>query len=422
MQSKYEKRDTTMPGVRRGVACYDRPTDASDARTTSGHAWKSGGLGYGAPMGAVVVLIVIVASLFPLMSSGVQAAVRLKDIAKVQGAHEAQLIGQGIVVGLDGTGDKRGVVFTVQSVVNMLKRMGTTVPPEDVKLKNVASVVVTAKLSPFTRTGSAVDVTVSSLGDATSLQGGTLLMTPLYSGSDLQRPYAIAQGAVSIGGFNISAGGEHVQKNHSLAGRIPNGAIVERELPPVSSVPDSLTITLFDPDYTTADRVASAVRQKFGEGAADPLDAGTVFVQVPPDRRGSRSLVGFIADLEALSVTPDASARVVVNEKTGTVVAGENVTIAAVAVAHGGLSVEIRETPVVSQPAPMAQRGQTVVVPQKQVSVTETQLHMVALEKTANVGDVAKVLNALGVTPRDLVAIFQALKEAGALRAELILL
>jgi flagellar P-ring protein precursor FlgI len=382
----------------------------TDEKKTAHRVWKIG----------------VIFALVALASIRTEAAVRLKDIARVQGAHEIQLIGHGLVVGLDRTGDRasgnQGVVFTVQSVVNMLKRMGITVPPDEVTLRNVASVVVTARLSPFTRTGSTIDVTVSSMGDATSLQGGTLLMTPLFGPSDLHTPYAIAQGPLSIGGFNISVGGEQVQRNHALVGRIPNGAIVERDLPPLALTSDSLTISLFEPDYTTANRIASAIRQRFGTETATPFDAGTVIVNVPADRRGVRGLVGFIADLEALTVTPDAIARIVVNEKTGTVVAGENVTISAVAVAHGNLSVEVRTTPIISQPPPFAQRGETVVVPQQEVTAVEEQARLVSFVETANVGDVAKVLNALGVAPRDLIAIFQALKQAGALRAELIVL
>ncbi len=349
----------------------------------------------------------------------VQAALpipRIKDISDVGVKGEINLLGYGLVVGLDGTGDSKGTEFTVQSVVNMLSRMGITVPVNKVRTKNVAAVMVSASLPPTAKRGSKLDVIVSSLGDANSLEGGTLLLTPLV-GTD-GTIYAYAQGPISVGGFKATgAGGDMVAQNYTLVGRIPGGATVETELAMEPEI-DYIDISLFNPDYTTAARVAEAIEQSFASVKATPLDPGLVRVDIPEDVKASGDVVTFVARIETTRVEPDAAAIVVINEKTGTIVAGGNVTIGAVAIAHGNLSIEIKARPYISQPAPFS-KGKTTVVTDTNVEVDVAKNRVVAIGETANVADVARALNALGVSPRDTIAIFQALKEAGALRAEI---
>jgi len=341
-------------------------------------------------------------------------AVRLKDVAQVRGVRSNQLIGYGLVVGLEGTGDSKGVLFTVQAIANMLDRFGITVPADTLKVKNVAAVMVTAELPPFARAGNRIDVVVSSIGDARSLQGGTLLQTPLR-GADGQ-VYAVAQGPLSIGGFNFGAGGSSIQRNHTTVGRIPNGALIEREVPSQFLQADnSLIIQLNQPDFTTAARVVSTIRGAFPSLQARAIDPGTIRVALDP--QGALDPIMLIAQLEALPVIPDATARVVVNERTGTVVVNGEVRVAPVAIAHGGITVRIQTTYEVSQPPPLSQ-GQTQIVPQTQVDAQEQPARMVYFKEGASVESLVKALNALGVSPRDLIAILQALKSAGALHAE----
>ncbi|HID96481.1 MAG TPA: flagellar basal body P-ring protein FlgI [Candidatus Latescibacteria bacterium] len=364
------------------------------------------------------LLFVTLATVIPNLADG---AVRIKDIARIQGPGEVQLMGYGLVVGLNGTGDGKRTQFTVQSMVNLLKRMGISVDPQRVNIRNVAAVMVTARLSPFSKKGDKIDVTVSSMGDASNLEGGTLLLTPLASSDGTI--YATAQGPVSVGGFTIEAGlfGEQTARNYTLVGRVPDGAIVELELPTTRKVPETLIITLFQADYTTAARIAEAVDEKFGQKLAKPLDASTVSVRLPEQVRDIGEVVNFIAQMETTLVVPDVVARVVINEKTGTIVVGENVTISPVAIAHGNLNIEIKARPLISQPPPFS-KGKTVVVPEMEISVEPEKARVMVLEESASVGDVAKVLNALGATPRDIIAIFQALKQAGALRAKLVII
>ena len=360
--------------------------------------------------GAVTVLVAAAC----LAASAAQAqTVRIKDIATVGGVRSNQLVGYGLVVGLNGTGDSQQVKFSSQSIANMLQRFGVTVSPNGLRAKNAAAVMVTADLPPFARAGGRIDVTVSSLGDATSLQGGTLLQTPLM-GADGQ-VYAVAQGAVSVGGFTAGGGGAAVTKNHVTVGRIPGGAVVEREVPMPIGKGGAILLTLGANDFATASRVASAVNGKL-PGSASAVDAATVRVEVPPSRAGD--LVGLIAELEELPVEPDSAARVAVNERTGTVVVGGAVRISAAAVTHGDLHVEIGANTIVAQP-PALSGGSTAVVTQPTVSATEETKAMVAIKPTASVDDLVKALNALKVTPRDVIAILQALKEAGALHAVL---
>lgn len=351
-----------------------------------------------------------------LAAAAAAQGVRVKDIARVAGVRENQLLGYGIVVGLAGTGDRAGTQFTVQTLANMLERLGVTVDPDQVKLRNVAAVMVTAELPAFAKEGTRIDATVSSLGDATSLQGGTLLQTPLY-GAD-GRVYAVAQGPVSIGGFAVDTGveAERVQKNHATVGRIPGGAIVEREVPEGLGG-DAVCITLLRPDFTTAARLAESVRREFGRFSARAVDSATVTVAVPEEARAD--MVGFLARLEHLTLEPDAVAKVVINERTGTVVVGQGVQVSPVAVSHGNLIVEIRYRLEPSQPAPFAEVGETVVVPRTKTTVREESGAMAQLASAASIEELVGALNSLGVTPRDMIAIFQAIKEAGALHGTL---
>jgi flagellar P-ring protein FlgI len=339
---------------------------------------------------------------------------RLKEVARLQGVRGNQLLGYGIVVGLDGTGDKDQTKFTVQSLTNLLARQGITIDPTTVKVKNVAAVVVTAELPPFAKPGQRIDVTVSSAGDAKSLAGGTLLMTPLY-GPDSQ-VYAVSQGPLLVGGFSAAAGGAAVTKNHPTAGRIPEGALVERNIPGGFSERPTLRYSLTDEDFTTAIRVMHAVNEELGEKVAKALDPRTVEVTVPAAYAGN--VVELVARLENLAVQLQPKNRVVVNEKTGTVIMGSEVKVGPISIVQGGLSIVVTSTSVVSQPGPLS-KGKTVTAEKKEVAVTEEKPKSLTVETGISVGRLAEMLNALGVTPRDMVAILQAIKDAGALNAEL---
>jgi len=344
------------------------------------------------------------------------SAARIKDLAAVKGIRSNQLTGYGLIVGLDGTGDKSGTRFTQRSLVNMLKRMGIDVNPAMVRVKNVAAVIVTAKMPPFARTGNRIDVLVSSIGDAQSLVGGTLLLAEL-KGAD-GKVYALAQGPISVGGFGAQgASGSSVTKNHLLAGRIADGATVEREISIAFSEKKSLTLTLFNPDFTTAIRMSESINNAVGETVSRPVDSGTLQLTVPESYHGHVPV--FLAKLESLHVEPDTVARIVVNEKTGTVVIGEKVRISTVAVAHGNLSISIKESLNVSQPLPFSRGGRTVVTPESDVEVEEPKEKLMIVEAGASIGELVRALNAIGATPRDLISIFQSIKAAGALQAEL---
>ena len=355
--------------------------------------------------------------LLGLLAGSAHAQSRLKDIAVVQGVRGNQLVGYGLVVGLDGTGDGSSVTFTPQTVASMLQKFGITVPAGALQVKNVAAVMVTATLPPFVHSGSAIDVTVSSLGDAKSLQGGTLLQTPLQAANGLV--CAAAQGPLSVGGFLAGGGqGGSVTKNHVTAGRIPGGAIVEQDVPTTLSGADggTLSVTLDEPDYTVSARVARAIRAHLPDGAtgARAVDAGTVQVSFTP----GADTVGLIAGLEDVPVETDQVAKIVINERTGTVVMGGEVAVTACAVAHGNLTVSIANAPIISQPGPFS-GGQTVVAPRKQIKVSEGNERLIPVPASPTIDKVVRSLNALGVTPRDLIAILQAMKEAGALHAEI---
>ncbi len=349
--------------------------------------------------------------------TGLARAARIKDIAGVEGVRANQLVGYGLVVGLNGTGDGTQSTFTPQSIANMLKRLGVEMDPARIRVKNVAAVMVTADAPPFARAGRSLDVTVSSMGDAKSLAGGTLLLTPLR-GPD-GATYASAQGSVSVGGaFSASAGGSSVQRNHPTAGRIPSGGRIERDI--VFSLPaqGEIRLLLHDPDFTTATRVEHAVNDAIGEGTARAEDSGGVILRIPPDSPGGP--VEFLSRVEELSVEPDAPARLVFNERTGTVVLGADLRISRVAISHGSLSVRVDTETRVSQPEPFSE-GKTVTTEQPQIEVAEDPARVLILDDGASIADLVNGLNRIGATARDMIAIFQAIRAAGALRAEIII-
>jgi flagellar P-ring protein precursor FlgI len=350
------------------------------------------------------------------LTCGSPEAARIKDIAAIQGIRSNQLVGYGLVVGLQGTGDKQGTEFTIQSLVSMLERMGINVDQNQVKVKNVAAVMVTANMPPFARIGSRLDVNVSSIGDAKSLEGGTLLLTPLKAVDN--KVYALAQGPIAVGGFGVKGGdGGGVKKNHLLVARIGSGASVEREIPINLNDRRKLTVTLFNPDFTTALRMTDTINKSLGQGVARALDAGTIQVQIPLQYQNN--VARMLSRVEVLDVAPDMVAKVIVNEKTGTVVIGENVRVSTVAVSHGNLSISIKENFNVSQPAPFSNNGKTVVTPDSNIEVREEDNKLMIVPGGSTIGDLVRALNAIGVTPRDLISIFQSIKAAGALQAEL---
>lgn len=348
-------------------------------------------------------------------------AERIKELASIQGVRPNQLIGYGLVVGLDGSGDQTTQApFTVQSLQSMLSQLGVQLPPGITpQLRNAAAVMVTAQLPPFAQSGQLIDVTVSSLGNAKSLRGGTLLLTPLR-GADGQ-VYAMAQGNLVVGGAGASAAGSKVQINHLSAGRVPGGATVERVVPNHTLSADVIHIELNDTDFGTARRVADAINARAlpGQGpaaVAEPLDARVIRVQLPAD---STLRVAFLAELENLEVRlPQPVAKVIVNARTGSVVMNQSVTLAPSAVAHGNLAVTVQTTPVVSQPNAFAQ-GSTVAAERADITIRQDGGALMMLEGSAKLADVVKALNSLGATAQDLIAILQALKAAGSLRAEL---
>lgn len=355
-----------------------------------------------------------------LVFQGVLQAQRIKDIAYFRGVNSEQLIGYGLVIGLSGTGDSHRSPFSYQSVVSMLKRFGVTVPEEQIRLRNVAAVMVTATVNNMLKPGGEFDVNVSSLGDAKSLLGGQLLMTPLSSGKtgDL---IGYAQGSVSVGGYDISTStGGRVIKNQALNGRVPSGGILEIEIPGGQISTDQLSIYLRRPDYTTANNVATAINNAIAPNTAIALDGSEIQVTVPANAQAN--ITAFLAQLESITVIPDAVARVVLNERTGTIVAGTNVQILPVTISHGSLKISIKSYPIISQPTPFTQ-GETVLF-NNLVPYVETKdsNHVVTIDGATNVQEVAAALNSLKVSPRDIIAIFQAIKEAGALPAELILM
>lgn len=357
--------------------------------------------------------------LLSAMLAGPAAAApeRIKDLANIQGARGNPLIGYGLVVGLDGSGDQvRQTPFTQQSLTNMLSQLGITVPPgTNMQLKNVAAVMVTTTLPPFARPGQTLDVVVSSMGNAKSLRGGTLLMTPL-KGVDGQ-VYAIAQGNMLVGGAGASAGGSSVQVNQLNGGRISNGAIVERPVPTMLAQDGLIHLEMMDSDFGTTQNVVNAINQKFGAGAAQALDGRLVQIRGPLD---PSAVPAFLSQLENIEVRrAPAVAKVIINARTGSVVMNRNVTIDEAAVAHGNISVVINRSAAVSQPDTPFTDGQTVVVPQTEISMRQEGGGLQLVKTSTRLSDVVNALNALGATPQDLLSILQAMQTAGALRAEL---
>ena len=351
----------------------------------------------------------------PLFASLASAGTRLKDIAGLEGVRDNQLLGYGLVVGLRGTGDKPQTMFSVQSLTNILRRMGVTVDPTLIQVRNVAAVMVTATLPPFAQPGTKIDISVAAAGDATNLQGGLLVMTSLKAADG--QVYALAQGPVITGGFVAGRGGNSQTVNHPTMGRVPEGAIVERAPPSVTPT-SHLKLQLREADFTTATRIVQAVNRHFspdGSPVAKPESSALISVEVPP--AFSSRLVEFVSEMENLSVETDRPSKIVINERTGTIVMGKDVRISPVAIMQGSLSVEIRTTLAVSQPPPLSS-GTTATVPQTDVTAKERKTQNIVLEPGATVEELARALQAIGSTARDIIAVLQSMRSAGALDAE----
>jgi len=365
----------------------------------------------------LLVLVLVLAAGRPAVAAA-DPTTRLKDVASLQGPEALPLMGYGLIVGLNKTGDRRQTIFSTQSLSNILQQFGLAVNGADLRVENIAAVLVTANLPAYARPGVKLDITASSIGDARSLQGGTLLATALRGPSG--QVHALAQGPVSIGGFGGGGGGNSVVVNHLTVGRVPGGALVQQGSGVSLAVTDTLSLSLKDPDFSNALRVAQAINTELGPNLARVVDPGTVQVKVPDEYRASLS--DLMARLEVLPVSSDTPARVVINERSGTIVVGASVRIAAAAVAHGNLSVRISTRLDASQPGALSRTGETVLVPNTQVDVREGTARLVALEEGTTLESVVRALNTLGATPRDIIAIMQALKAAGALRAEIVIL
>ncbi len=349
-----------------------------------------------------------------LALTGAARSERLKDIVEIKGVRSNPIWGYGLVVGLNGTGDDSET--SRRAMANILRRQGMVLKPEDVKSKNIASVIVTAELPPFGRAGTRIDVTISVIGNANSLQGGTLLLTPMV-GADGE-VYAVAQGPISVGGFSAGGASASVSKNHPTVGRIPNGATIEREELATYVEDGEITLQLRNADFTTAERVAKVING-LAAGSAHATDAGAVVVRLPEDMT-PKDVTGFVDKIGVLEVKVDQPALVVINERTGTIVVGESVTISTVAITHGSLSIKTKDTEKVHQPPPLAPRGSiTVTTTDTQVEASEEKRALRVVPKQLTVAELARALNAMGLTPRDLIAIFQALRQAGALQANL---
>ncbi len=367
----------------------------------------------GLPAACAAALAVTLAATLPQPA----AASRIKDIASFEGVRDNQLVGYGLVVGLNGTGDDLDdSVFTRESLIGMLDRLGVSARDDDLDTENVAAVMVTAALPPFARQGTTIDVGISALGTAESLLGGTLLVTPML-GADGE-VYAVAQGPIAIGGFSAQGQGQSVTKGVPTSGRIANGAIIERELGFQMAAMQTVKISLRNPDLTTARRIADAINRFLNQPAAQPLDPGTVRLLVPETYRNNA--VALLTDIEQLPVDPDQVARVVIDEQSGIIVMGENVRISTVAIAQGNLTIRITETPQVSQPAPFSNTGQTTTVPRTSIDVDEESGNRLALLPAGiSLQELVNSLNALGVGPRDMISILQSIKAAGALQADI---
>lgn len=355
-----------------------------------------------------LITIMTVPALVP-----VAGAVRIKDIASVEGVRENQLVGYGLVVGLNGTGDKRQTFFSAQTLANLLDRMGVQVNPTAILVRNTAAVMLLANLPAYAQPGTRIDVQVAAIGDSTNLQGGLLVLTPLKASTG--QVFAVAQGSVVTGGFSSGRGGSSTTVNHPTAGRIPAGAIVE--LAPPSQIPgDQIRLQLRLADFTNATRLAAATNRRFGAQIALCESAGLVTVTIPAEWKQKR--VEFVAEIEALTVERDSPTRIVINERTGTIAAGREIKIRPVAILHGALSVEVQTTTEVSQPAPLS-NGATAAVTQSNVTVKEERAKAIQLRQGATVDDLVKSLTAIGSSARDIIAILQSLRAAGALDAEI---
>lgn len=361
--------------------------------------------------------LLVFSTLFSTLAPLPAHAARIKDIVDIEGVRDNMLVGYGLVVGLNGSGDSlTNAPFTGKSLVGMLERLGVNTRGDNMKTKNVAAVMVTATLPPFAAQGSRIDVAVSTLGDAKSLQGGMLLVTPLL-GADGE-VYAVAQGAVAVGGFSAEGAGQSVTKGVPTSGRLASGAIVEREIKFRLGDQEQLKLSLKNPDFTTAQRIADVINKHNREAEAAALDSKTVRLTLSPQSR--KDIVGLITAIEQLPVTPDQIAKVVIDDQSGVIVMGENVRISTVAIAQGNLTIRITETPQVSQPEPFSQGGATAVVPRTAVDVDEGgEKRMALLQSGISLHELVQSLNALGVGPRDMIAILQSIKAAGALQADL---
>jgi flagellar P-ring protein precursor FlgI len=365
------------------------------------------------PMVALCCAVAVLSGLFA--SAPAAAASRIKDIAAFEGVRDNLLVGYGLVVGLKGTGDDiANMAFTQESLIGMLERLGVNTRDGNLKSKNVAAVMVTGTLPPFGRQGNRVDVTISALGDADSLLGGTLLVTPLI-GADGE-VYAVGQGQVQVGGYTAKGDAATITKGVTTSGRIPSGAIIEREIPFTLASMSSVNLSLRNPDFTTAQRIASAINAYLGTAAARALDPGTVQMAVP----SGKDVVQLMTSVEQLRVEPDQMARVIIDENTGTIVIGENVRVSKVAIAQGSLTIKVTETPQVSQPSPFSQTGTTTTVARTQIEVDEGADNKLAVvDGGVNLQELVNGLNSLGIGPRDMISILQAIKAAGALQAEI---
>lgn len=362
------------------------------------------------------ILLLVVCQL--LAGAATSFSARIKDLAELQGVRDNQLLGYGLVVGLNDTGDSANNGITMQTVANMMEHMGLSLDRDAIDVDNVAAVMVTASLPPFAKSGTRIDVVVSSLGDAESLSGGMLVRTPLM-GPD-QQVYAVAQGSVIVGGVSAAGQAAKVEKNHPTVGRIPGGALVEREIGFALPGGGPYVFHLREADFTTITRMVDVVNEAFQADIARALDAKSMAITLPQDY-ASRP-VQFLSGVENLQVQPAGKAKIVVNERTGTIVMGADVRISTVAVAHGNIKLTVKESAGVSQPAPFSEQGETVVVPDTEVNISEEETRFIVMQEGVSIGDVAAALNAIGVTPRDVITIFEAIKAAGAMQAELVVM
>jgi len=342
-------------------------------------------------------------------------ATRIKDISYIKGVKTNDLLGYGIVVGLDGTGDDDKAIFTVKSLASMLQKMGVKIDEGSLKVKNVAAVIVTAKLPPFSKIGSNIDVEVSSIGNAKSLNGGVLIMTPL-KGLD-GNVYGIAQGNISITGYSIKGkSGSQAIKNYPTVGRVPNGATIEKEIENTILKKEFVEIVLNNPDFTTSYRVSKTINEQLGDVYAESVDSNLIKLKIPEFYKDN--VIKLIALIENLQVKVDTNAKIVINERTGTIIIGDNVTISSVAIAHGNINIIIEEKNEISQPLPFTM-GQTTNTQTTTIKITEDKANFSLLQDKVTLKDLIQALNSLGVSPKDLIAIIQAIKEAGALQADL---